>query len=279
METPTVSRRTNGNGKEAEQVDGAVGSSNTCIHYSLFLPDPESVDRLRSDPVETVYQSANDDAAHKTIPTNDLPPTVVVDPNAIIPNESIDVSDLVQGSVKSRRRNKTSDRRVQIDDSPPTVRKISPQPYSRLSSGLVSYQLPSGATSRSRSGRRPRESSINERKTMSELAESVRSASDLLERRRLAKKASTSSYMSSTSYSTTSFYPTSSESTRERGREVKRSTVGYSRHSGLSSTSDESPISLRGLLDYAQNWLTSHKSRREVSMERATMLLRRSKHY
>jgi hypothetical protein len=36
---------------------------------------------------------------------------------------------------------------------------------------------------------------------------------------------------------------------------------------------------LRGLLDFAQNWLTTHKSRREISMERSSQLLRRSRQF
>ena len=59
----------------------------------------------------------------------------------IVMSRQIDASDFVLGSVKARRRNRTSDKRVVIDESPPTVRKISP--YSRLASGLMSYQRPS----------------------------------------------------------------------------------------------------------------------------------------
>jgi len=54
---------------------------------------------------------------------------------------------------------------------------------SRLSSGLVSYQRPSHVSStqsRSRSGRRFRESSINERRTMHDLEMSVKNVSDLV---------------------------------------------------------------------------------------------------
>ena len=54
----------------------------------------------------------------------------------IVMSRQIDASDFVLGSVKARRRNRTSDKRVVIDESPP-------QPYSRLASGLMSYQRPS----------------------------------------------------------------------------------------------------------------------------------------
>ena len=138
---------------------------------------------------------------------------------------------------------------------------------------------------RSRSGRRPRDSSAaaNDRKTMAELENSLRSASDLLERRRLAK-VSSSSYSSSTYSTYSTMYPTTSATQpareRERGREVKR--TSYSRNTVGSmpgtATSEESSTSLRGLLNFAQSWLTTHTSRREISMERSSQLLRRSKH-
>ena len=139
---------------------------------------------------------------------------------------------------------------------------------------------------RSRSGRRIRESSINERRTMHDLETSVRNASDLLERRRLAKEASTSSYLM-TSSSAPSVASSSASSSfqdvpRERGRDTTKRSTGstYSRSSATSSASDETAaISLRGLLDFAQSWLTNHKSRREVSMERASLLFRRSRHH
>ena len=144
------------------------------------------------------------------------------------------------------------------------------------------------SVTRSRSGRRPRDSSTaaNDRKTMAELEHSVRSASDLLERRRLAKVSSSSNYPSTSStystysstYSTTSTTEPTKE--RERGREVKRTSYTRSTVGSMPSsvTADESATSLRGLLNFAQSWLTTHKSRREISMERSSQLLRRSKH-
>ena len=275
METPTVLRRNNGRGnQENAETDGASGSSEPYLHYSLFLPDPDAVEQIA--PVQIVEEAAQE-------------PLVVAEtpiPTVVVPKPTIDASDLVQGSVKSRRYHRTSEKHVVIDDSPPRVRRISPQPVTRLSSGLYSYQRPPGAISRSRSGRRHRTDSVNERRTISELEASVRSASDLLERRRLAKEASSSSgmYTATSTYTASAYYP-SADSTRERGREVKRSSASYTTRSSAanvvgatSSTPDDSPISLRGLLDFAQNWLTSHKSRREVSMERSSHLLRRSKH-
>jgi hypothetical protein len=276
METPTILRRNNS--KESHEnvdTDGATGGSEPFLHYSLFLPDPDAVEQVT--PVQIVDEIPEEVvAAAKTTP---IP--------VVAPKLTIDASDLVQGSVKSRRSHRTSEKHVVIDDSPPRVRRISPQPVTRLSSGLYSYQRPpGGAVSRSRSGRRHRTDSVNERRTISELEASVRSASDLLERRRLAKEASSSSgmYTATSTYTTSAYYP-STEPTRERGREVKRSSASYTTRTSASnivgatsSTPDDSPISLRGLLDFAQNWLTNHKSRREVSMERSSLLLRRSKH-
>ena len=281
-----MERRGHGPKTDHEEADGAVGGApDPFLHYSLFLPDPDSVERFGSAPVETVYGSLRGATPEKRDPSSIL----VVDPKPAV--NPIDAKDLIQGSVKTRRKAGAAEKRVVIDDSPPRVRNISPQPYSRLTSGLLSYQRPhtsSSTPSRSRSGRRLRESSINERRTMHNLETSVKNASDLLERRRLAKEATTSAYLtssSSLSSSSSSMSPLSPSSSlmdvpRERGRDTtKRSS--YSRSSGASSmsASDETPISLRGLLDFAQSWLTTHKSRREVSMDRATQLMRRSRQF
>jgi len=275
METPTILRRNNGRGsQENEETEGASGGSESFLHYSLFLPDPDAVEQIP--PVQIVEEAAEEPVVVAETPV----------PAVVVPKPTIDASDLIQGSVKSRRYHRTTERHVVINDSPPSVRRISPQPVTRLPSGLYSYQRPAGAVSRSRSGRRHRTDSVNERRTISEREASVRSASDLLERRRLAKEASSSSgmYTATSTYTASAYYP-STEPTRERGRELKRSSASYSTRSSASnvvgvtsSTPDDSPISLRGLLDFAQNWLTSHKSRREVSMERSSLLLRRSKH-
>ena len=288
METPSLQRR--GPTTDPDEVDGATGGDpDPYLQYSLFLPDPDSVDRLGSAPV---FGSLRDSTPAKRDSS-----IVVVDAKSVV--GPIDATDFIQGSVKTRRRAGTAEKRVVIDDSPPRVRNISPQPYSRLTSGLVSYQRPhisSSSTSRSRSGRRLRDSSVNERRTMHNLETSVKNASDLLERRRLAKEATTSAYLTSSSslLSSSSSSPSSSMSPlstssslmdvpRERGRDAtKRSAASYARSSGSGSTmsaSDESSISLRGLLDFAQSWLTTHKSRREVSMDRATQLLRRSRQF
>jgi hypothetical protein len=140
IETPSIPRKGVSHKAEREEVDGAVGGSDPCLHYSLFLPDPESVERLGSAPVETVYESlkSSNGAENSSVvvvdPTSGvLPPNpsiVVVDPKSVV--RPIDASDLIQGSVKTRRRAGASDKRVVIDDSPPRVRQISPQPFSRF---------------------------------------------------------------------------------------------------------------------------------------------------
>jgi len=85
-----------------------------------------------------------------------------------------------------------------INDVPTSVNLIPPeppQPVSRLGSNLVSYQRPSNLPtqrSRSRSFRRSNRSD-SERRTMVDLEASVRHASDLLERRRLAKESTAAS--------------------------------------------------------------------------------------
>ena len=45
METPSVVRKTNGQGPDdPRDVDGAVGGSEPYLNYSLFLPDPGTVE-------------------------------------------------------------------------------------------------------------------------------------------------------------------------------------------------------------------------------------------
>ena len=42
---------------EEEEADGAIGGSNPRLQYSLFLPDPESVERLVDAPVKNVLKN------------------------------------------------------------------------------------------------------------------------------------------------------------------------------------------------------------------------------
>lgn len=210
MENPHSSQ--NHHEIEPHEARGAVGGD-TCLQYSLYLPDPDALDRLAVEPIQDAYQSIQEDVCQP----DSSKPIVVLDSKTILPETSIETHDFVQGSVKTRR---NVEKRVRIDNSPPTIQRIneySPQPISRLGSSLISYQRPpeTSVRPRSRSSRRNRtDSAATERRTMSDLEASVRHASDLLERRRLAK-ASTSSATSSSSTSTSYQSPSSSSYQRE----------------------------------------------------------------
>jgi hypothetical protein len=100
IDTPSLARRNKVDVDAA--ADGAAGGSNPCLQYSLFLPDPDSMDRLGSAPAEAVYESLKGEAASEAA-------IVLVDPKTVIPAAAeppgaaprpeeavIDASDLVQ---------------------------------------------------------------------------------------------------------------------------------------------------------------------------------------
>ena len=94
------------------------------------------MDRLEAAQAQSVYEALKDESVVNESAVSDNPKSV----------ERIDTTDLVQGSVKARRHRTHHDKRATVgfDESPPIVRRISPQPITRLPSGLVSYQRPAG---------------------------------------------------------------------------------------------------------------------------------------
>ena len=99
------------------------------------------MDRLEAAQAQSVYEALKDESVVNESAVSDM---VVANPKSGIGR--IDTTDLVQGSVKARRHRTFHEKRATVgfDESPPTVRRISPQPITRLPSGLVSYQRPAG---------------------------------------------------------------------------------------------------------------------------------------
>lgn len=126
--------------------------------YQLYLPDPETVERLGTEPQE------NDESNLETIEQKIN--TSLEFSQEKISNEQMTAPDLIQGSVKSRHK------RVTIREEPITSK-----------SKLVSYQRP-------RSNSRRRKMEEDNTKMIRDLNASVRQASNLLERRRTAGESS-----------------------------------------------------------------------------------------
>jgi len=93
METPSTIRRS----RESRASLSRSRDPGSCLHYSLFLPDPEAVDRLAATPAQEVFEAMKHDVTsnERTIPI------VVLDPKTVIAEKSMDAQDLVQVLFKS----------------------------------------------------------------------------------------------------------------------------------------------------------------------------------
>ena len=228
--------------------------------FQLFMPDPEMMDRL-GDTVKPVEPYK--------------PPEPITEP----PEADIEAA----GASSDMRARSASIKRVQIAD-PPVSGSQSP-PKSRAKSGtrIVSYQRPREAQAvtsrppraeRSKSRNTRAREAVNDRRALDSLTASMRNASEILERRRTE---------GSSRYVEPSLSPSSHY--ESRGRTASRyqvPTTSYrSSTTSASSTSEAGTASastgLWGLLDMAQSWLTTHKSRRDRSEERSRYLIRKTK--
>ena len=225
--------------------------------FQLFMPDPDMMDRLGT---ETV-----------TRPILKVPEP---DPE---PSESSDASISDESRRRSTRsRSKSAHRSVVFADNPVSGSQSPPRPARGTSqTRIVSYQRPPPRErSKSRNTRiaraqQPVNATYTERKTLENLTASMRSASELLERRR---SEGSSRYVD--------HYPTQPNPFEGRGRAPTRSSQASSNIYRSSGTADAtSGGGLWGLFDMAQSWLTSHKSRRDRSEEVSRSLIRKSRNH
>ena len=282
--------------------------------YQLFLPDPDMIDRLASTFVteEEAKHAENDTKIPSNGADSEIPTVIIA--TEIQPNtnpDSIEVKDLVQGSVKERK--SKGERRVVIADPPAVVfNEESPSSMrKRLGSigKLISYQRPrnespqlskhlrprprsrSRSKSRRREERRKREE--EDRQAMNDLQNSVQNASYLLEKRRTVGKATYYGSGTGSSYSSndTDIVTSAPETQRGRARErlsttdissysTKEDHQRYSTASLMSSDSQDlqpNGSGIRSLLGVAHSWIFNHTSRSERSNDRSKSLLRKSK--
>lgn len=234
--------------EQAYQVPVAAPGS-----YQLFLPDPEMMDRVGQTSPKEIFDKAN--------------------------QPSVSESSDSEAETHRRSRSNSKGRRVVIADppvsgsqSPPKSQSPAPGSRNRSTTRIVSYQRPReqpNSRSRSRNSRIAQAmatSSFTDRRTMDNLTASMRSASELLERRRTE---GASRYADP-------------DSLNERGRLPVRfpppSTSSTSYRSSTTTTSDQSSSgSLWGLLDMAQSWIM--KSRRDRSEEKSRYLNRKFRQY
>ena len=283
--------------------------------FQLFLPDPDMIDRLANSFVSD--EEAKNAFETKVLPTFiETPNQTTVEENETKDNpsdEAIEVTDLVQGSVKERK--PKGERRVVIADPPATVVNIESPSSIRKRLGsigkLISYQRPRKESpqpkkrprSRSRSKNRKKEeqklkAEQEDRQAIYDLQSSVQNASYLLDRRRTVGRSSYYGSGTSTSYSAKDgdSVVSASNSDQNRGRMRERlitsekntysnitddrqrySTSSTSNMSSLSPDMQANGSGIRSLLGVAQSWLFSHKSRSERSGDRSKSILRRSK--
>ena len=279
--------------------------------YQLFMPDPEMMDRLgelgpngpkipknsaiNNREVADAGSSGADakdfhnSAAVKKDPTSatGIPMTAVQD---ISSHLTVPGSNPVDKDSRGRRSRSGSTKRVMIADPPVSGSQSPPPPEARPRSGtgstrIVSYQRPRFDRSKSRNTRikeaisQPVNPAYTDRKTMENLNASMRSASELLQRRRAE---GTSRYVDQ--------YP-SSGVPHDRGRTsaryissdpgsipTYRSTTSRGSQGQDHSTDRTSGGSLWGLLDMAQSWIMKPvKSRRDRSEEQSRTLMRKSR--
>lgn len=234
--------------------------------YQLFMPDPEMMDRLT--------------------PSSAGKPEIIPEARST-----------------SRSSRSESKKRVVIADPPVSGSQSPPRsPRSKSNtSRIVSYQRPRSRSRNSKlaSATHRVNTSLSERKAMDDLNASMRAANELLDRRRAAGSSGAytgsisthSSYSSGSSsrYVEPSYTAPTYSSSYERGRTTTRSyhqqpiasTMASSsyRSNTTSSTTEATATSgsLWGLLDMAQSWIMSHKSRRDRSEDKAKFLLRKSR--
>ena len=270
---PINNREVCGGGGDA----AAVGSGDDALNAAGSIP-------LTRDPTKTGIPMtvAVQDNSHLTVPASNL---VTTD----------------KDGTRGRRSRSGSTKRVMIADPPVSGSQSPPPPPTpRPRSGtgssttrIVSYQRPRLDRSKSRATRikeamsQPVNPAYTDRKTMENLNASMRSASELLQRRRAE---GTSRYVDQ--------YP-SSVSGLERGRTSARyipsepaGSIPDSTHTSYRSatsraagggqqdhsTDRTSGGSLWGLLDMAQSWIMKPvKSRRDRSEEQSRTLMRKSR--
>lgn len=260
--------------------------------FQLFMPDPEMMERIGeiqgSQTAQTETSQYEPTNQHLTIPD----------------------SDPKSDSEKGLRSRSGSTKRVMIADPPVSGSQSPPRGPSPTrpvrtdkQTKLVSYQRPKERPERSKSrSTRIREAMSNpvnpsytDRKTMENLNASMRSASELLHRRRAE---GTSRYVDPLLYPAGGL-PTPGTYEQRRGRvparynpsdqgsnpphHIYRSTPGQTAatsHTGDHSTDRTGPggPGLWGLLDMAQNWIMKPvKSRRDRSEEQSRSLMRKSR--
>ena len=227
--------------------------------YQLFMPDPEMMDRL-------VSEVKSDETYKPPIPPEPEPP-------AVEPTEPPEGATTMRSRSHSIKKVQIADPPVSGSQSPPTSARARAKSGTRI----VSYQKPRESfqvtsrpprADRSKSRATRAREAVNERRAMDNLTASMRNASEILERRRAE---GSSRYADPYSNPRADLY-------ESRGRTASRyqapPTTSY-----RSTTSDSTSTgsSLWGLLDMAQSWLTSHKSRRDRSEERSRYLIRKTK--
>ena len=231
--------------------------------YQLFMPDPEMMDRVDPKPEP----------------------------------EKPSAATTASGPPEPRPPRSESTKRVQIAD-PPVSGSQSP-PKSRAKSGtrIVSYQRPKESASRpprhdrSKSRNTRAREAVSDRRALDSLTASMKNASEILERRRTegsSRYVEPLNHYSAASAASMASTASTASSLEARGRSASRYYVPPSSTSYRSTASTASTASaaseaatssggLWGLLDMAQNWLTTHKSRRDRSEERSRYLLRKTK--
>ena len=226
--------------------------------FQLFMPDPEMMDRLGAETVEGPMPSQK---------VNDSIPIPILH----LPSET----SSKEPTPEPRARRSKSIKSVVIADPPVSGQQSPPRSISSTLTRIVSYQRPR-ERSKSRNSRlaraqQPVNATYAERKTLENLSSSMRSASELLERRR-AEGASRYADM----------YP---PNPLERGRAPLRTgssmQAPFYRSMETGSTQSGSGPNggngLWGLFDMAQSWITGHKSRRDRSEEVSRSLIRKSR--
>ena len=260
--------------------------------YQLFLPDPEMMNRLGEVPPREIYQAEQNNKPTIPIEHPSIPAVVALPPVDATPtSESHATSEVVEQLCRLSR--SSSKKRVVIADPPVSGSQSPPSTQTPRSKSrkLYSYQRPRSPsfTTRLLTATQRVNSTYSERKTMENLTASMKSASELLERRRAARSSVDNTSTTSTSgTSTTSTSGTNTSTSRyvpdsnpERGRASTRyqvPTVPTASSSYRSDTSNASSgASLWGLLDMAQSWIM--KSRRDRSEEKSRYLIRKTRQF
>ena len=294
LDTPKVEKKM----LDLRQAPAAAAASASLVpiatpgSYQLFLPDPEMMDRVGEVSPSEIYQSADSTPPIPVALPQEPPPEA----SALLSPPPIEGEDLQRGR---RSRSSSKGRRVVIADPPVSGSQSPPRDLgdrserNRSSTRIVSYQRPKESSrSQSRSSRIARAlatqptSSYTERRTMDNLTASMKSASELLERRRNEGASRyVDSLYDSTEYSlgprgraaVRSSYVSTSSDASYRNSALSSASGGPSAAEASGSGQQASGGSLWGLLDMAQSWLM--KPRRDRSEEKVKSLIRKSRHY